>query len=94
MILVDPIRLADLIEDRLRTTEMGRGFDLRVERDLTRREQEWVYVGIAPHSAGIRAYEFAELLATLEQDIRKQVGKDEILLLPVRLEDVNGNGRG
>jgi hypothetical protein len=79
-------KIIKLVDDSLHQTELGRSFDLRTERDVTREDDSWLYVGVAPHRAGVRAYEFAELLATIEQQVRTQAKKQEILLVPVRLE--------
>ncbi len=79
-------KILKLVDDGLQRTELGRKFDLRSERDVTREDDIWLYVAVAPHRAGVRAYEFAELLATIEQEVRTQAHKQEILLVPVRIE--------
>ncbi|MCC6660406.1 MAG: hypothetical protein IT437_05925 [Phycisphaerales bacterium] len=84
-------RIQEIVNDRLRQTDLGRSFDLRVAGDVTREDDAWLYIGVAPHRTGVRAYELAELLALVEREVRVQAKKEEILLVPVRF-DVTTNG--
>jgi hypothetical protein len=74
------------IDELLKKSDLGRSFDLHVVPGASREEDEWIYVVVAPKRPGIRAYEFAELLAGIEKQVRELNHKDEILLVPSRID--------
>lgn len=70
------------VERLLGQTPEGRTFDLHVIGSRT--EDKWVHIVVAPRKEGIRAYEFAELLAKVEAKVREEQHRQEILLVPAR----------
>jgi hypothetical protein len=73
--------LEEKIQNLLDADEGAHRFGLHVVEELTRTEDNWTYVIVQPTLPGIRAYDYAELLERVEQQIRKQESAN-VLVLP------------
>jgi len=60
-----------------------RGMNLKVEKRDYRLEDDWLYVCVYPTTKGIRPYEYAEILAKTEKELRSE-GIDNVLIVPTR----------
>ena len=70
------------VEARL-AEEEANGIPLKVaSRKL---DDDWLYVEIVPKQPGVRASDYARLMAQIERELRAQ-GDDQVLLLPA-MED-------
>ncbi|MCX7020554.1 MAG: hypothetical protein WCK47_15290 [bacterium] len=57
--------------------------DLQVEDRDYRLEDDWLYVCVYPVTKGIRPYDYAEILAETEKELRAE-GIDNVLIVPTR----------
>lgn len=77
------VEVEDLVQERL--TKCSRrltGYGLQVKRGATRQEDEWWYVVVVPDKDGVRATQYAELLAEVEEELEAQAPQEKILLVP------------
>lgn len=75
-------RIEQRVQDFLDETLDGKRFSLHVRDDLTREEDEWVYIVVVPDKPGIRAVDFVQVLTDVELQVRQAEQKKEILLVP------------
>lgn len=67
-------RLAEICEERKVPLEMA-------EEDH-QLEDDWLYLAIATKEAGVRASDYASIMAEIEKELHQQ-GIDNVLLIPV-----------
>jgi hypothetical protein len=76
-------RIRDLkkeVQALVNTKCSGRGF--RLEVDGHRKDDDWIIIGVGPKEAGIRAYDYAQVLSEAEKELRVR-GYEHVILVPV-----------
>lgn len=76
--------IIEFIKARL-TEARTEGVNLFVGDEAWRLEDDWLTVTVAPGQEGQRASDYAELMTTIEKQLREK-GDDNVILVPV-LED-------
>lgn len=71
------------IRDRVSTKGRERRMELQVEDRDYRLEDDYLYVCVYPVTKGIRPYDYAEILAETEKELRDE-GIDNVLIVPTR----------
>jgi hypothetical protein len=62
-----------------------RGFRLEVPPDGCRIDGDWINIVVTPTKAGIRAYDYVEILSEVEKELRAR-GQEHVLLVPARVD--------
>lgn len=69
------------VQEKLTEREKRSGISLAVSREASRREDDWLYVVVAPATQGIRAYDYVSALGEVERELRQE-GIDHVVLVP------------
>ncbi|MCH7812567.1 MAG: hypothetical protein IID40_00970 [Planctomycetes bacterium] len=83
MSIQTPTPIAEMI-DKLRAllaAPSRQGVQLGIADDGYVEEGGWVYLIVTPSSPGIRAHEYVHRLGEIEQELRKEVGQ-QVLVVP------------
>jgi hypothetical protein len=59
-----------------------RKFRLKVSADGVREDDDWIIIAVPPTKPGVRAYEYAELLNEVEEELHAR-GIEKVVLWPV-----------
>lgn len=81
--MVDVPTIVDRVRERL--LELGRECGLPVEldeHDYRSEDDGWLYLVVKPRSSGIRASDYAYIMARVEKELRAE-GIENVLLVPV-----------
>jgi hypothetical protein len=84
MIAMTPMQIQSLLKDvqaRLDSKRAATGVSLQVSDDAYRQDDDWLVVVVAPAQAGIRAYDYVQILNEVEKDLRDD-GIKNVLLVP------------
>jgi len=75
--------LVELIQSLLDRERDSTGVQLEVNKTPFREEDGWVHFVVVPANGSARAERYAEALAKVETEVRKQTG-DQVVLVPAR----------
>jgi len=76
-------QVVDRVGDRLSVLGKLKGVVLRVLKEDTKYEDDWLYVCVTSPQANVRASDYAELLSDIEEELRA-ARIENVLLVPTR----------
>lgn len=81
MTTADIDRVIEMVQKRLTELGQAKGVDLRVDREDTQFEDGWLYITVWSPTKGVRASEYAETFAEIEDQLRGEI-EERMLLVP------------
>jgi len=75
---------ADLLQEAQALLDAAckrRGFRLKIPQDGYRIDEEWTIIVATPTKAGVRAYDYVEVLSAVEKQLRAR-GHEHVILVP------------
>ena len=74
--------VVDWVRNRLEEYRRERDVQLTLEERDYRLEDEWLYLVVTPARPGIRASDYAEIMAEIEKELYEKKKIDNVLLVP------------
>jgi len=75
------LEVLEKVRTNLSDLPEARRLDLKVSAEESRLEDDYLYVCVYPAAKGIRPYDYAQVLTTLEDGLHRQ-GYDNVVVVP------------